>query len=61
MSAGAETEVSKLRAQLGEPNCQLRANQEKMAEAYNAVDRVRWEMEQLQTIGGNDGKGNSEG
>ena len=58
---GAETEVSKLRAQLGELNCQLWANQEEMAEAYNAVDRVRWEMEQLRTIGGNDGKGNSEG
>ena len=45
----AETEVSELRVQLGELNCQLRANQEEMAEAYDAVDHVKCEMEQLRT------------
>ena len=45
----ARQEVRELKAQLSELNCQLQANREEMAEAYDALDRAKWGMEQLRT------------
>ena len=43
----AKKEVRELNSQIGELNCQLQANQEEMAEAYDMLDHAKWEIEQL--------------
>lgn len=40
----AGQEVRELKAQLEELDCQLRANKEEMAEAYDVLDQVKWEQ-----------------
>ena len=54
---GAGQEVRELKGQLSELNCQLQANREEMAEAYDALDRAKWEMEQLNEMN-NEGQRN---
>lgn len=41
--------MRELKAQLGELNCQLWANQKEVTEAYDALDRAKWEVGELRT------------